>query len=154
MSSNRHSRRSLDAAALPIDDWACHGEVAAAREDTTILAGEITAGTIAGQRTTIVGRHDGADVVRFVPTWYCTTALEPTWDLGATGWRVRVDGDAPFDIEMPFPIPLEDLGDFTPAYTANRPVNAVPYVCAAAPGILATEDLPPMTPAGPRPVGG
>ena len=37
-----------------------------------------------------------------------------------------------------------------PAYTANRPVNAIPYVCAAAPGILATADLPPITPAGPR----
>ena len=27
-----------------------------------------------------------------------------------------------------FPVPLEDLGSVTPAYTANRPVNAVPYV--------------------------
>jgi 4-hydroxy-tetrahydrodipicolinate reductase len=29
-----------------------------------------------------------------------------------------------------------------PAYTANRAVNAVPYVCAAAPGIHTTADLP------------
>jgi hypothetical protein len=28
-------------------------------------------------------------------------------------------------------------------------VNAVPYVCAAAPGILGSADLPPVTPAGP-----
>ena len=38
---------------------------------------------------------------------------------------------------------------FTPAFTANRPVNAIPYVCAAPPGILSTTDLPPITPAGP-----
>jgi 4-hydroxy-tetrahydrodipicolinate reductase len=30
----------------------------------------------------------------------------------------------------------------TPGYTANRAVNAVPYVCAAAPGIRTTMDLP------------
>jgi len=29
-----------------------------------------------------------------------------------------------------------------PGYTANRAVNAVPFVCAAAPGIRATLDLP------------
>jgi 4-hydroxy-tetrahydrodipicolinate reductase len=142
-----------DAAGVPVDEWGCHGEAAAARHDTRILAGEIGAGTIAGQRTTIVGRRAGVDVVRFIPTWYCTTDLDPTWDLRETGWRVRVGGDAPFDVAMPFPIPVEDLAGFTPAYTANRPVNAIPYICAAAPGILATEDLPPITPAGPRPPG-
>ena len=41
------------------------------------------------------------------------------------------------------------MGATTPGYTANRPVNAVPYVCAAAPGILSTSDLPPIIPAGP-----
>jgi 4-hydroxy-tetrahydrodipicolinate reductase len=61
-----------------------------------------------------------------------------------------VHGDAPLDVELAFPIPVDDLGSFTPAYTANRPVNAIPYVCGAAPGILSTLDLPPITPAGPR----
>jgi len=139
-----------EAAALPVEEWTCTGEVAAARRDTSILAGELAAGSIAAQRTTIVGRSDGADVVRFTPTWYCSTDLDPAWDLHATGWRIRVRGDAPFDVDLPFPIPLDDLGSFTPAYTANRPVNAVPYVCAAPPGILSTADLPPITPAGPR----
>ena len=30
----------------------------------------------------------------------------------------------------------------SPAYTANRAVNAVPFVCAAPPGIRTTIDLP------------
>ena len=139
-----------EAADVAVDEWTCRGEVAVARHDTTILAGEIPAGTLAGQRTSILGRRGGVDVMRFTPTWYCTEELDPVWDLRATGWRVRVRGDAPFDIELAFPIPRDDLAAFTPAYTANRPVNAIPYVCAAAPGILATEDLPPITPAGPR----
>jgi hypothetical protein len=34
----------------------------------------------------------------------------------------------------------------TPGYTANRAVNAVPYVCAAPPGIRTTVDLPQVIP--------
>ena len=39
------------------------------------------------------------------------------------------------------------MGEMTPGYTANRPVNAIPYVCAAAPGIRTTVDLPQIIPA-------
>jgi 4-hydroxy-tetrahydrodipicolinate reductase len=137
------------AAGRPVDAWACTGAVAAARQTTQLVAGELPAGTIAAQRTEIVGRSNGDPVVRFTANWYCTDDIEPAWELRPTGWRVRIRGDAPFDVELPFPIPLEELGAFTPAYTANRPVNAVPYVCAAAPGILRITDLPPITPAGP-----
>ena len=136
-----------EAAGRPVDEWTCSGEVAAARRTTSILAGEIAEGTVAAQRTVITGISDGAEVVRFTPTWYCTDELEPAWDLRATGWRVRVRGDASLDVEISFPIPLDDFASFTPALTANRPVNAIPLVCAAAPGILSTADLPPITPA-------
>ena len=104
---------------------------------------------MAAQRNTIIGRSDGVDVIHFPAHWYCTPDVDPEWELRPTGWRVQVQGDAPFDVDLTFPIPLDDLASFTPAYTANRPVNAIPYVCAAAPGILSTTDLPPITPAGP-----
>jgi 2,4-diaminopentanoate dehydrogenase len=139
-----------DAAGRPADAWHGTGAVAAARHDTTLVAGPLPAGSVAAQRTTVVGTGNGVEVVRFTANWYCTTEVEPAWDLRPTGWRVRVHGDAPFDVDLPFPVPLEDLGSFTPAYTANRPVNAIPYVCAAPPGILSGTDLPPITPAGPR----
>jgi 4-hydroxy-tetrahydrodipicolinate reductase len=138
-----------EAAGRPADDWTCVGEVAAARHDITLAAGDLRAGTVAAQRTTIVGSSAGEPVVRFTASWYCTPDVEPAWDLRPTGWRVKVRGDAPFDVELPFPIPLEELGAHTPAYTANRPVNAIPYVCAAPPGILTTTDLPHIVPAGP-----
>jgi 4-hydroxy-tetrahydrodipicolinate reductase len=54
---------------------------------------------------------------------------------------------------MPFPVPLDDLASVVPAFNANGPVNAIPYVCAARPGILTTEDLPHLLPRGPRPNG-
>lgn len=138
------------AAGRPVDDWRAEGAVAAARADTTIVAGTIRAGTVAAQRNAIVGSAGGRDVVRFTSNWYCTEDLSPDWALLPTGWRVRVRGDAPFDVELPFPVPVEDLNDFTPAYTANRPVNAIPYVVAAPPGIVSARDLPPILPTGPR----
>jgi len=137
------------AAGRPVDDWASDGEVAVTRAATTIAAGEIPAGTVGAQRTAMVGRSRGDEVVRFTVNWYCTTDVDPAWDLRGTGWRVQIHGDAPLDVTLAFPIPLDELGSFTPAYTANRPVNAIPYVCAAAPGILATAGLPAITPAGP-----
>jgi 2,4-diaminopentanoate dehydrogenase len=150
LSEFRPSLEALaDAAGLAIDAWTSRGELAGARDATTIAAGEIAAGTVGAQRTIVVGTSAGREVVRFTANWYCTTAVEPAWDLRPTGWRVRVRGDASIDVDLAFPVPLEELGAFTPALTANRPVNAIPYVCAAPPGMLSTADLPPIVPAGP-----
>jgi hypothetical protein len=143
-------RLLAEAAGFTVDEWTAWGEVAAARQDTTIVAGQIKAGTAAAQRAILVGRSTGVDVVSFTPYSYCTMDVEPAWDLRPMGWRVRVRGDAPFDVQLALPVPPEELASYTPAYSANRPVNAIPYVCAAAPGIVLTEDLPPILPTGPR----
>jgi hypothetical protein len=58
-----------------------------------------------------------------------------------------VAGDAPLEVDLRMPIPLERMAEISPAYTANRAVNAVPYVCAAPPGIATTVGLPPFVPA-------
>ena len=126
------------------------GEVAVAAHDTTIVAGPLAAGSVAAQRTVVTGTAAGVPVVRFRATWYCTKDVDPTWDLRDTGWRVQVHGDAPLDVQITFPVPLAELGAMTPSITANRPVNAVPFVCAARPGILTSNDLPPFVPAGIR----
>lgn len=139
-----------EAAGFAIDEWSALGEAAVARKDTTIVAGEIRAGTVAAQRATLVGRSAGVDVLRYTPYYFCSMDVQPAWDLRPMGWHVKVDGDAPFDVQIDFPVPPADFASYTPGYTANPAVNAIPYVCAAAPGFLLTEDLPPMTPAGPR----
>jgi 4-hydroxy-tetrahydrodipicolinate reductase len=53
-----------------------------------------------------------------------------------------VQGDCPLDISISFPCAPENYADMTPGLTAHRPVNAVPYVCDAAPGIRTSVDLP------------
>jgi hypothetical protein len=99
-------------------------------------------GTVAAQRITIAGMRAGRPLLQFRATWYCSADLEPAWDVRDTGWHVSVDGDAPLEVDLRMPIPLERMAEVSPAYTANRAVNAVPYVCAAAPGIHSTLDLP------------
>jgi 4-hydroxy-tetrahydrodipicolinate reductase len=131
-----------DALGMPLDRLDASGEVAVARVDTSIAAGVIEAGTVAAQRVTVDGYHDGRAVLRFRANWYCTTDLEPAWDLRPTGWRVAVEGDAPLDVDLRFPFAIERMAEMSPGYTANRAVNAVPFVCDAPPGIRTTIDLP------------
>jgi len=137
------------AAGWEIDQWTTVTEFAAARHDTKVLAGEIKAGTVGARRLVITGHAGGVERVRFAQIMYLTKELDPAWDIAPTGWRVRVRGDASLDVGLKFPVALDELAEYTPALTANPPVNAVPFVCAARPGILRTADLPPLVPAGP-----
>jgi 4-hydroxy-tetrahydrodipicolinate reductase len=132
-----------DAIGIDIDSWEAFGELSAARNRVEIAAGVIEAGTVAAQRITISGMRDGKPVLRFRANWYCATDIEDTdWQLRESGWRVRVEGDTPLDVEITFPVAPEDYAAFTPGLTGHRAVNAVAAVCAAAPGIRTTVDLP------------
>jgi 2,4-diaminopentanoate dehydrogenase len=135
-------RLVAEALGLPLDSVESSGDVATARETTTIAAGTIEAGTVAAQRLQVDGLRHGRPLLSFVANWYCTADLEQEWDLRPTGWRLRVAGDAPLDVEMRLDVPLERMGAMSPGYTANRAINAVAIVCAAAPGIRTSVDLP------------
>lgn len=134
-----------DGLGLPLDAVDAEGEFATAARTVEIAAGTVPAGTVAAQRITVTGLRDGRPLLRFRACWYCTADLDPEWEVRPTGWRVTVDGDAPLDIDMRFPVPIERMAAVSPAYTANRAVNAVPVVCDAAPGIRTTLDLPGIT---------
>ncbi|MET7736664.1 dihydrodipicolinate reductase [Streptomyces sp. NPDC005402] len=138
-------RLVADALGLPLDAVEAHGRFATAARTTRVAAGVLRAGTVAAQRMTVSGRRDGRTLLEFNATWYCTDDLAPAWDLRPTGWHLTVDGDTPLDVAMRFPVPLERLAAVSPGYTAHRAVNAVPAVCAAAPGLRTTADLPPFT---------
>ena len=136
-------RVTAEALGLPLDDVRASGEVAVAAHDVEIAAGSVAAGTVAGQRTIVTGFHRGRAVIGFRSNWYVTADLDPVWDVSlGTGWRVTVEGDAPLVVDMPFPFGLDEMAERSPGYTANRAVNAVPAVCAAAPGIRTSVELP------------
>jgi 4-hydroxy-tetrahydrodipicolinate reductase len=131
-----------EALSLPLDAVEASGEVATARRPVEIAAGPLAAGTVAGQRMRVSGLRRGRPVVTFRSTWYCTAELDPAWDIRPTGWHLVVDGDAPLDVDMRLAVPLERMGEMSPGFTANRAVNAVPYVCEAPPGIRTSVELP------------
>jgi 4-hydroxy-tetrahydrodipicolinate reductase len=135
-----------DAISMPLEGMAASGEVAVARHPVEIAAGRIEAGTIAAQRMEVTGIHAGRPLLRFRANWYLTTDVEPAWDLRETGWRVQLEGDLPLDIGIRFPVAPDAWADTSPGATAHRPVNAVPYVCAAEPGIRTTVELPQFIP--------
>lgn len=135
-------RLVADAIGLPLDDVTAGGELAAASRQTRIAAGTLEAGSVAAQRITVAGIRDGKPLITFRATWHCTTDLEPAWDLQATGWHIAVDGDAPLDVTLRMPVPLEQMADTFPGYTANRAVNLVTAICEASPGIRSTLDVP------------
>ncbi|TQS43353.1 dihydrodipicolinate reductase [Cryptosporangium phraense] len=135
-------RLLADALGTPLEQVDAAGEFALTKEPLTIAAGTLPAGSVAGQRITITGRRGGRPFLTFRANWFCGRELEPRWDLRETGWRVTVEGDAPLNIDLVFPVPLERMAAMSPAYTANRAVNAIPYVVEAAPGIRTTLDLP------------
>jgi hypothetical protein len=135
-----------EALSLPLDSVDGSGEVAVARRKVTVAAGTLEAGGVAAQRMIVTGRRNGEPLLTFAANWYLTTEIEPHWDLRPTGWRLQVDGDAPLEIDIRFPVTLDRWGAVSPGYTANRAVNAVPYVCAAEPGIRTILDLPQIVP--------
>jgi len=142
-------RLVADAIGLPLDSVTGTGAVAVTPDKLTIAAGTLDAGTVAGLRLIVTGTHQGRPLMTFTASWCCAQVLEPAWELrgaGWNGWNVQVDGDAPLDVDIRFKIPEGRMGEMTPGYTANRAVNAVPYVCAAAPGIRTTVDLPQIIP--------
>ena len=135
-----------DAIGRPLDAIESSGEVAVAAHDVEIAAGTVAAGTVAAQRPVVTGLRDGEPLLEFRANWYVTTDVEPAWDLRETGWRVQVLGDTPLDLEIRFPVEPERYAQVSPGLTAHPAVNAVVTVCAAAPGIRTTFDLPRVLP--------
>jgi 2,4-diaminopentanoate dehydrogenase len=131
-----------DTVGLPLEGVEATAEVALARHRVEIAAGVVEAGTVAAQRMNVVGRTGSRSLLEFRATWYVTADLDPVWDMRDTGWRVRVEGDLPLDVEIHFPVPDDEWGATSPNVTAHRPVNAVRHVCAAKAGILTIADLP------------
>ena len=136
-----------DAIGLSLDDVVASGHVAVATKTVDIAAGTVEAGTIAAQRLEVTGTHHGRQLLTFRANWYLTPEVEPAWDLRETGWRVLVEGDTPLDVDIRFPVAPDAWAATSPGLTAHRPVNAVPYVCAAEPGIRTSVELPQIIPA-------
>ncbi|WP_018505787.1 NAD(P)H-dependent amine dehydrogenase family protein [Parafrankia discariae] len=127
---------------LPIDGFEDSAEIALCRHDTKLREVTISAGTVGAQRMSVTGLRNGRPLMRFRSNWFVTMDVEPAWDLRGDGWRLTMEGDTPVDMLIDLPMPIEKDERASGRYTAHRPVNAVPYVVAAPPGIIPTTELP------------
>lgn len=129
---------------LTLDEIVCSRDYAVAHHRVEIAAGTIEAGTIAAVAMEIAGVRHGEPVIRRRSVWYVAKDLEPAWELRESGLRYQLEGDTPLDLMLTFPVSPEEYPKVSPGFTAHPAVNAIPIVCAAAPGIRHTSELPPI----------
>jgi hypothetical protein len=117
--------------------------------DTEVL--KIDAGKVAARRFRWEALVDGQPVITAAVNWLMGDAdLEPNWNFGEHGERfeLQITGDP--DVSLIFkglhPQSIAQGLIRNPGIvaTANHCVNAIPYVCAAPPGIKTYLDLPLM----------
>jgi hypothetical protein len=136
-------RVTAEALAIPFDEIVCSRNYAVARNDVPIIGGSrIPAGTIAAQRMEISCMRAGRPVLRRRTDWWVTDDVEPHWDLRPRGWHFLYEGDVPLDITISYPVSDAQWPSVVGPLGANNAVNAVPYVCDAAPGLRHTNELP------------
>jgi hypothetical protein len=136
---------TLDADKPVTHEWA----VATEPIDTPV--GVLEVGTVAAQRFTWSGTVDGVAVITAAVNWFMGEEhLDPPWTFGEGGERFEVtfDADPPLHVVFhglhPESIEAGIERNAGIVATAMHCVNAIPYVCAAEPGIRTYLDLPPV----------
>lgn len=129
---------------LRIDEFVTHNDIALARNRVEIAAGVVEAGTVGAFSRSISGLRHGEPVIRRVSILYVTSDVAPDWNLRPSGQLMRIDGDTPLEVSFVNPVPAGEKQHGSSGLTANPVVNAIPYICAAPPGIVETAELPVM----------
>lgn len=103
---------------------------------------EYAAGTVGGQRRTYRGYRGGRAVVELAICWTMSkNALDPQWS-DHEGFSVVIDGDPRVDATIRFGNPGQDVMTVLMDSTAMAAINAIPFLCAAQPGVITPTDLP------------
>ena len=120
-------------------------EMAVATRNLDTPVGVIDEGTVAAQRFTWEGTINGATVITVRVNWLMgDDALDPPWKLREQRFEVAFDAEPRMSctfhgLHPPVIGEQPEIGLIGPAMHC---VNAIPYVCAAEPGIKTYLDLP------------
>lgn len=106
-----------------------------AEHDLTTAAGEVRAGTVAGQRWRWEAVVDGRALVTQETVWRMHADAAPHWPTG--DWSVTVHGLPRMHVSLPHRWNRDVL-----ASTAAHAVNVLPYLMDRAPGVATFLDLP------------
>jgi 2,4-diaminopentanoate dehydrogenase len=143
-----------DALGVELDDIVCEAEYATATDDVVMESWTIPAGHVAGVYASWQGRVGDRTVVELNVRWRKGQALEPDWPI-KEGHVIRVDGRPTVTATLEY-LPPPDFEATTFAefmvlgmiMTAMPAINAIPYVVAAPPGTVTSNDLPVPLPRG------
>jgi hypothetical protein len=137
-----------DALNAGLDEVTATVEAVAAEHDHEIFDRVLHAGTTAGQRWNWVGRRDGEPLIEIEALWTVGNEYPKHWPKPQHGWTLTIEGDpsmrthfmslASFSRDATM---LEHVNSANVA-TGMQILNAVPAVCAAAPGFATTATLP------------
>lgn len=139
---------------VELDEVRCEAEFAAAPEDVVMTSWTIPKGCVAGVSASWQGWAGGRKVVDMRVRWRKGPALEPNWEVGE-GYLVEIQGQPCVRTKMTIAPPpdfeantFDDFMVLGMIMTAMPAIDAIPAVCAAAPGIVTYLDLPLVTPRG------
>ncbi|HKA14703.1 MAG TPA: dihydrodipicolinate reductase [Myxococcota bacterium] len=114
-----------------------------------VAAGVIEPGTVAAVRFETIGVVDGRDAIVIEHINRMADDVAPDWPTAARGgtYRIVFEGDPGMTCELQMGTPDTFVRDGLVG-TAMRVINAIPYVCEAAPGLVTSADLPTTLPRG------
>ena len=135
-------RMIADGLGVVLDDVVYSREVATAEAPFATGTGIIEAGTVAAIKMRLEGRRDGDALIVLDYVWRMSHDVAPEWPSGASRWLVEIDGDPQVRSELILST-SEDAGRAVSLAVATLNLNAVPAVCAAAPGPLNNLTIPP-----------
>lgn len=142
-------RLVADSLGAELDEVRCEAEYAQTTQDLDLGSWTIGKGCVAGVAASWQGVAAGKTVVELKVRWRKGQSLEPDWQLDADAWTITIDGRPTVTMKVNF-LPPPDFQATTMAefmtlghiMTAMPPINAIPAVVAAPPGIATYNDLP------------
>jgi hypothetical protein len=141
-----------EALGVQLDDIRETCEFAPSPRRLETLSGVIEPGTVAAVWFRCIGVVDGQEVITIEHVDRMAEDVAPEWPKSRAGgidgvWRVMIEGEPSFDAEFETGFHSdEDSTDHGLLATGMRAINAIPWVCHAAPGLVDALHIP-LTPA-------
>jgi hypothetical protein len=137
-----------DSLGAGIDEITTEVELVAAEADHDIFGTVLAAGTVAGQRWRWQGRREGRVLVEIETLWTVGGEYPKHWPRPLDGWTLVIEGEPSMRTHFltvgsfERTLPIAEHVRAASIATAMQAVNAIPALCAAAPGIVTMADLP------------
>lgn len=129
-----------DAIGFEIEDVTYERDYAVATEPFDIALKRVNPGEVVVQRIRFIGHAHGRPALISEFVWRVTDTIVPEWITGDR-WIININGDPTLRIECQAATQL-DAKRPTSLTVAMAPVNAIPSVVNASPGIKSPLDLP------------